>query len=287
MKLLEKEKMSINNQSERLTNQHKLSQGVIGIFGQEAKLHDLNVAQISILVTSELQKEYPQLTFRYRNSIKKEEINIALQKVDKSLGQTLFVSNSSIKPDGGIVEVKDDSGNWRIILVSEAKHQGMDIINIRNGKLVGKGNNQDLMAAGNAIERSHKNISEIANLMLSESHFPYVLFLEGSNFLTETISIVRPDGRSVILNYNSGMLNRLDRLTAANYGMPINTNLCRNKFVTHKDKTIMLQAASIYTQGDGTTMEPAKMLEIMIDTSKISLKVLGSDIFNQMAKISD
>lgn len=44
------------------------------------------------------------------------------------------------------------------------------------------------MAAGNAIERSHKNISEIANYMLSESHFPYVLFLEGSNFLTETIS---------------------------------------------------------------------------------------------------
>jgi len=43
--------------------------------------------------------------------------------------------------------------------------------------------------------------------MLSESHFPYVLFLEGSNFLTETISIKRPDGRVVKLEYNSGMLN--------------------------------------------------------------------------------
>ena len=50
------------------------------------------------------------------------------------------------------------------------------------------------MAAGNAIERSHKNISEIANFMLSESHFPYILFLEGSNFLTENILITRPDG---------------------------------------------------------------------------------------------
>lgn len=47
---------------------------------------------------------------------------------------------------------------------------------------MGAKNDQDLMAAGNAIERSHKNISEIANLMLSESHFPYVLFLEGSIF---------------------------------------------------------------------------------------------------------
>lgn len=279
--------MSINNQSERLTNQHKLSQGVVGIFGAEAKLHDLSVAQRSMLVKAELQKLYPQLIFRYRTSIKKEEINAALQKIDKNLGQTLFVSNSSIKPDGGIVEVKDDNGEWRIVLVSEAKHQGMDIINIRNGKLVGKGNNQDLMAAGNAIERSHKNISEIANLMLSESHFPYVLFLEGSNFLTETISIVRPDGRAVKLEYSSGMLNRLDRLTAANYGMPINTNLCKNKFVPHKDNTIMLQAASIYTKGDGTTLEPTKMLEIMIDISVTSLKVLGSDLFNQMSKASN
>ena len=120
------------------------------------------------------------------------------------------------------------------------------------------------MAAGNAIERSHKNISEIANLMLSESHFPYVLFLEGSNFLTETISIKRPDGRVVTLEYNSGTLNRLDRLTSANYGMPINTNLCKNKFVKHKDKTIMLQATSIYTQGNGGKWDVKKCLTLCL-----------------------
>jgi len=98
--------------------------------------------------------------------------------------------------------------------------------------------------------------------MLSESHFPYILFLEGSNFLTETISIKRPDGRIVKLEYNSGTLNRLDRLTSANYGMPINTNLCENKFVKHKDKAIMLQATSIYTQGDGEKWDVKKMFDI-------------------------
>lgn len=72
-------------------------------------------------------------------------------------------------------------------MVTEAKHQGKDNENIRAGKLVGKNNNQDLMAAGNTIERSHKNIAEIANFMLSETHFPYIIFLEGSNFLTQTI----------------------------------------------------------------------------------------------------
>jgi type II restriction enzyme len=140
------------------------------------------------------------------------------------------------------------------------------------------------MAAGNAIERAHKNISEVANFMLSESHFPYVLFLEGSNFLTETISLTRPDGRIVTLEYNSGMLNRLDRLTSANYGMPINTNLCENKFVKHKDKTIMLQSTSIYTQGKGEKWNAREMFDIMVHISKTSLKVLGSDLFDQITK---
>jgi type II restriction enzyme len=271
-------------QSNRLTNQHKESQGVVGIFGDEAKFHDLTVGEISNLVIKQLETEFPQLSFQYKTSIRKEEINEALKKIDRELGRTLFVSNSNIKPDGGIIQVKDDKGNWRVVLVSEAKHQGKDIENIKKGQLVGKDNNQDLMAAGNAIERSHKNISEIANFMLSESHFPYVLFLEGSNFLTETISIERPDGRAVRLEYNSGMLNRLDRLTSANYGMPINTNLCKNKFIKHKDKTIMLQATSIYTQGNGEKWDVKRMLDIMIDISKTSLKILGSDIFNQITK---
>ena len=276
--------MSKKNQSNRLTTQQKESKGVVGIFGEEAKIHDMTVGEVSRLALKKLQEEFPQLEFRPRTSIKKEEINEALKKIDPVLGQTLFVPNSSIIPDGGIVEVKDDNGEWRIVLVCEAKHQGKDIENIKAGKLVGKKDNQDIMAAGNAIERSHKNIAEIANLMLAESHFPYVLFLEGSNFLTETISVKRPDGRVVKLEYNSGRLNRLDRLTAANYGMPINTNLCENKFIKHNGKTIMRQATSIYTQGNGERWDDEKMLEIMLDISRTSLKMLGSDLSKQRAQ---
>ena len=276
--------MAKKNQSTRLTQQHKESQGVVGIFGDEAKEHDSEVGKISKKVITELKKEYPYLSFRYRKSIDKKEINEALKKVDDYLGQTLFVENASIIPDGGIIEVLDDNDEWRVVLVSEAKHQGKDIENIQKGVLVGKNNDQDLMAAGNAIERSHKNISEIANFMLAESHFPYVLFLEGSNFLTKTLHIKRPDGRVVTLEYNSGMLNRLDRLTAANYGMPIDTNLCKNKFVKHKDKTIMLQAASIYTQDDGGSWNEDEMLKVMVEVAKTSLQVLGSDLFKQLTE---
>lgn len=276
--------MANMNQSSRLTDQHLLSKGVLGIFGQYAKNHDLNVSDVSQLLAQQLTVEYPMLQFRHRVSVSKSEINAALQKIDPILGQTLFVPNSSIRPDGGLIEVKDDHGAWRIILVSEAKHQGKDIENIRAGKLVGTKSDQDLMAAGNAIERSHKNISEIANLMLAESHFPYVLFLTGSNFLTETITVTRPDGRNVVLQYNSGMLNRLDRLTSANYGMPINTNLCENKLVTYQEKAISLQAASIYSQGDGEAWDSIEMMGVMLDVAKTSLRVLASDLFTQMTK---
>ncbi|GKW45875.1 EcoRI family type II restriction endonuclease [Planococcus sp. NCCP-2050] len=276
--------MSKKNQSIRLTDQHTKSKGVLGIFGELAKVHDISVSDISRAVQKQLQEKYPNLQFRYRKTLSKAEINASLQEIDPYLGQTLFLPSSSIIPDGGLIEVKDDNDKWRLVLVSEAKFQGKDIENIKAGKLVGKGMDQDTMAAGNAIERSHKNISEIANFMLAESHFPYVIFLEGSNFLTETIEVTRPDGRKVVLKYNSGSLNRLDRLSASNYGMPFNTNLCQNKFVSVNDKSVMLQAASIYTTGDGSKWEPEKMFIIMQSIAETSLQLLGKDLFKQITE---
>ena len=234
--------MAKKNQSSRLTTQQKSRQGQIGIFCQQAQVHDKTVGDVSHRVKDYLSNKYPQLTFDYWKSIEKSKINEALQKVDPYLGQTLFVSNASIIPDGGVIVVKDDYDEWRVVLVSEAKHQGNDKENIEKGNLVGANNDQDLMAAGNAIERSHKNISEIANFMLAESHFPYILFLEGTNFLTQTIQVTRPDGRVVTLEYNSGMLNRLDRLTAANYGMPINTNLCTSVNVISSESSLKIDS---------------------------------------------
>lgn len=271
-------------QSNRLTAQQKDGQGATTIFHKDAQIHDNEVGNTSISVMERLKLEFPMLTFRYRRNLSKKEINEALQKVDTYLGQTLFVESASIKPDGGLIEVRDDNGNWRVVLVSEAKHQGKDIENVLAGKQVGKKNNQDLMVAGNAIERAYKNVNEIANFMLRERYFPYILFLEGSNFLTENVTVTRPDGRKVTLVYNDGTLNRLDRLTAANYGMPINTNLCENKFVKCNNATIMLQAASIYTKGEGGHWADEDMITVMLEVARTSLKILGSDLFEQLSK---
>ena len=47
--------MAQKNQSERLTEQHKKSHGAVGIFGEEAKLHDMTVGEISRHICRERQ----------------------------------------------------------------------------------------------------------------------------------------------------------------------------------------------------------------------------------------
>jgi type II restriction enzyme len=65
--------------------------------------------------------------------------------------------------------------------------------------------------------------------------------------------------------------------------MPINTNLCENKVVTNKDGIIRsFQSVSIYTNGDGKKWDNKKMFDIMMEISKTSLKLLGSDLTNQI-----
>ena len=41
---------------------------------------------------------------------------------------------------------------------------------------------------------AHKNIQEVRNLMLDEVYFPYVIFLQGSNFATTTFFVETSEG---------------------------------------------------------------------------------------------
>ena len=92
--------------------------------------------------------------------------------------------------------------------------------------------------------------------------------------MTHDITVSRPDGRAVTLTYNAGDLNRLDRLTASNYGMRIITNLCRNRIVSHNGHSIMLQAASIYTQSNGEHWAVEDMIDIMLEIAHTSLEMI-------------
>lgn len=129
------------------------------------------------------------------------------------------------------------------------------------------------MVAGNAIERVFKNINEIRNFMLDELHFPYVIFLQGSNFATSTVQVFRPDGSFVEIKHNSGAMNRIDRVTAANFCMPINCNYCKNIFISNRNSSIMLQAASIFARCETWTED--EMEKIMMEIAETSLDILN------------
>ncbi len=135
-----------------------------------------SVGRASKGVFEDLKQKYHRYQFRFRQAINKPEINDKLNSIDNRLGETFFVKESNIKPDGGIIEVQDKNKKWRVVLVSEAKFQGKDVENVKAGVLVGKNKDQELMVAGNAIERVYKNINEIRNFMLDEYHFPYAVF---------------------------------------------------------------------------------------------------------------
>ena len=132
------------------------------------------------------------------------------------------------------------------------------------------------MVAGNAIERVHKNILELRNYMLDEVHFPYVVFLQGSNFATRTFFVKTPDGRRVKISHDAGNMNRIDRVTASSFGMEINKNYCRNIFVDLDDNIQMLQAASLYFQSDSWSAK--NMGEIMWEIAVTSIEVLSDSL---------
>jgi len=161
-------------------------------------------------------------------------------------------------------------------LVGESKHQGNDVEKILAGVLQGVKKDQDFMAAGNAIERMHKNVLELRNFMLDEKHFPYVVFLQGSNFATESFDVVRPDGRVVRVVHDSGMLNRIDRVTASNLSREINKNYCENIVVRAGDFNHMSQVASLYCKA--SPWAAGEMAEVMLEVAKTSLRILASDL---------
>ena len=263
-------------QSKRLGIQHKLAGGPVGIFGDEAREHDAKVKDAVKAVLRSSKEYFPGLDFRHRASITKKEINDKLQSIDKSLGKVLFVKNASIKPDGGILEVKDKHGVYRILLVGESKHQGNDIQKIKQGIKQGKDKESDLMVAGNAIERVHKNILEFRNYMLEELHFPYVVFAQGSNFATETFFVKTPDGREVKIAHDAGNMNRIDRVSASSFGKEINKNYCKNVFVKLDGSTQMLQAASLYFKAHPWAL--TEMVNILWENAKTSFEILSDDL---------
>jgi type II restriction enzyme len=88
--------------------------------------------------------------------------------------------------------------------------------------------------------------------------------------------VTRPDGRVVKVVHDSGMLNRIDRVTASSLSREINQNYCENIIVRVGDLDHMFQIASLYCKADD--WKAGEMAEVMLDVAKTSLRVMASDL---------
>ena len=107
---------------ERLRETHTGFGGGKGIYGKAAKTHDKKTGDAARYVFGLLEKTFPEHVFRHRFTIPKTDINEKLNQLNPELGVTQFVMTSSVKPDGGGIEVRDVHGEWRAILIAEAKN---------------------------------------------------------------------------------------------------------------------------------------------------------------------
>ena len=256
---------------------------------------------IIILVLHEIEEikigdltPFDKVTKEEKRKIGKQAVEEVLSTLDKKVQYIELIEEfENMKTNESMFAKMCDKLEADIQCKLYCEEKSIDINKKENGHLLNDAriekllNNGEKTVADLFIENdrpiyTEKIFEEIANYMLLEPYFPYVLFLEGSNFLTHDITIERPDGRKVTLTYNAGNLNRLDRLTAANYGMPINTNLCENRFVACDGLNIMLQAVSIFAQKDGERWKVQDMVDVMVEVAKTSLKMLGKDLFKQL-----
>jgi len=262
-------------QSDRLSAHKSLTGGPAEMFHLLAREHDSSVKKAAANIKEILAVKHPKYEFRIRSRLYKTEINGRLNTVDNRLGVEQFI-NGFILPESGLLEIKDKNDNWRLILLGEAKYQGRDFESFANGwrdeSVIKQG--KFTMTAGNVIERGFKNIVEVQNYMMGEMHFPYVLLAYGSNFITEEMILDWPGDKSskpqkVKFLPTDGSLNRIDRMTAGTYGMPINTNHCRA--IILKDGRI-LRPISYYAQP--TKFPTEQIMKIFLDISLTSIEVL-------------
>ena len=85
-----------------------------------------------------------------------------------------YSERSSMRPDGGILSIRDKSEKLFPVLIVEVKNQGTNDLREAEGK--------PRQPKGNVIERLGKNVIGFRTAMLNEGIIPFVCFGDGCDF---------------------------------------------------------------------------------------------------------
>ncbi len=71
---------------------------MVGIFGDEAKSHDITVGKISLFVIEQLEKEFPQLSLTQSRSSSIQDCEFTLSERPKTRPTTLLIKPPTALP---------------------------------------------------------------------------------------------------------------------------------------------------------------------------------------------
>jgi len=172
----------------------------------KSKGQEKDIVQALEIVVERLKVSFPQITLEHSFAVFLKDIIHPLQESfpDVEFGNVL--TTSFMKPDGGILYLKDLDGNNFPILISEAKNQGTNDMRAIEGL--------NPQAMGNAIERLGKNVIGFRTYLLTENIFPFVCFgygydfKEQSSILDRVVTIAMFGKLNEVYLDNKGSFNR-------------------------------------------------------------------------------
>jgi type II restriction enzyme len=173
-----------------------------------SKKQEGELGQALTYVVARLQEEFG-LKLHHEKSASLTEIVQRLQADFPDVPFAQVRSDTSMKPDGGILSVVDRNGSRHVILIVEVKNQGTNAERLAEGRKE--------QAKGNAIERLGKNVIGFRTAMLTENIMPFVCFgygcdfAQGSSILDRvvTVAMFGPLNEvSVVNRGDAGQFNR-------------------------------------------------------------------------------
>lgn len=136
-----------------------------GIRSARATRQEAETTKATAAILAHLRRKYSDTQFVLETAIKVHEYRNNFES-----------EKSFIKPDGGLIFAYRKDGTRILVLTTEIKQQGTNDLRLKEGKTK--------QAAGNAVERGAKNISEVnlLTLHLNQTGCPYLFFASGYDF---------------------------------------------------------------------------------------------------------
>ena len=129
-------------------------------------------------VCDDLNRRFTGIRLEHEGQWRLQDVVATLRKQFPDVDFHHIHDKSSMKPDGGILNIVRRDGVKLPLLIAEKKNQGTNNLRLAEGKAA--------QARGNAIERLGKNVIGFRAALLSESIFPFVCFGDGCDFRDES-----------------------------------------------------------------------------------------------------